>query len=95
MDTMNLNDGDPVLQRRARLAAFVKFGQRFGGTMFLVSILVFGWGVATGWTTLVTNLVIWSLLLGSVFLAPAIILGYAVRAADDADRDEGLLPPKE
>lgn len=95
MDAMNVPEDDPILARRARLAAFVKFGQRIGGLMFLLSILAFGWGLFTSWSSAVTNIVVGTLLVGSVLLAPAIILGYAVRAADDADREEGLLPPKQ
>ena len=36
-------------------------------------------------------LVIGALLVGSVVLAPAIVFGYAVKAAEREDRDEGRL----
>ncbi|MBK5222712.1 MAG: hypothetical protein JJE52_07520 [Acidimicrobiia bacterium] len=84
---------DPVLQRRARLARIVSVAQRLGYGLFLVAIVAFVWGSVTSWSSTLTVVIIGSLLAGSIVLAPAIILGYAVKAADADDRETGRLPP--
>jgi len=84
---------DPVLARRARIARWVGVGRRAGAALFLLATVVFFAGFAVGFSTAVTVVVIGSLLLGSVVLAPAIVFGYAVRAADTEDREAGRLPP--
>ena len=83
---------DAILARRARIARFVDVGQRLGYGLFGVAIVAFAWGFVTEWSDTFTALVIGSLLAGSVVLAPAIILGYAVKAAEADDREQGRLP---
>ncbi len=78
---------DPILERRARIARRVAIGQRIGYGLFLVAILAFAWGLATRWSDALTTIVIGSLLVGSAVLAPSIILGYAVKAADREDQE--------
>lgn len=77
---------DPVLQRRARIARASRAGQRFGYACYLVAVIVFASGAAAGFSPLVVAAVVTVLAAGSVALAPAIVFGYAVRAADRADR---------
>ena len=45
---------------------------------------------AFGFTSVMATLVIVSLVIGCVLLAPSIILGYAVKAADRDDRERGF-----
>jgi hypothetical protein len=78
---------DPVLERRARIKRLVALGQRVGYGLFAVAIVGFVLGFAVGFGGWVTPLVIGSLLVGSAFLAPAIVFGYGVRAAERADRE--------
>jgi hypothetical protein len=66
-----------------RLAAI---GQRTGYGFFVAAIGVFAYGAATSFTAVVAVLVVIALALGSVTLAPAIVLGYAVKAADREER---------
>ncbi|MGY6501292.1 MAG: hypothetical protein ACXIVQ_10435 [Acidimicrobiales bacterium] len=88
-----MTEADPVLARRARIARLVEVGQRTGYGLFGVAIVVFVWGSVAGFSDLTTMLIIGSLLIGSVVLAPAIVFGYAVKAADREDREQGLVPP--
>jgi hypothetical protein len=81
---------DPVLVRRARIARLVDVGQKVGYGLFGFSILAFAWGLATGWSETATALVIGSLAVGSIVLAPSIVFGYAVKAAERDDRARGL-----
>ena len=80
---------DPVLAKRARIAHLVELGQLVGYGLFAFAIVVFAWGFATEWSETTTVLVIGALLVGSVVLAPAIVFGYAVKAAEREDREEG------
>lgn len=85
--------GDPVLERRARIARYVDLGQRVGYGLFALAIVAFVVGFVAGWSSGFTVVVIGALLVGSVVLAPSIVLGYAVKAADREDREQGRLPP--
>jgi hypothetical protein len=77
---------DPTLARRARIAQLTRLGQRTGYGLFGGAIVVFAIGAAAGFTALEAGLVIACLVAGSVVLAPAIVFGYAVRAAEREDR---------
>lgn len=45
---------------------------------------------AFGFNGVLVTLVTISLVVGSILLAPAIVLGYAVKAAEREDRERGL-----
>jgi hypothetical protein len=79
---------DPVLARRARISRMVDIAQRVGYGLWLVSIVVFVFGAATEFKPAMLTIVIGCLVAGSVLLAPAIVIGYGVKAADRADRGE-------
>jgi hypothetical protein len=81
---------DPVRARRARIARLVELGQRIGYGLFGVAIVVFVVGFVSGFDGLVGTLVVTSLVVGSLVLAPAIVFGYAVKAAERDDRERGL-----
>lgn len=72
--------------RRARIARAVAVGQRLGYGLFAVATVLFFAGFATHFNEGLTTLVIGCLLGGSFILAPAIVFGYAVKAADREDR---------
>jgi hypothetical protein len=81
---------DPVRQRRARIARVVAVGQRLGYGLFGVAVVGFVVGFAVGFSGAWVALVVTSIVVGSLVLAPAIVLGYAVKAAEREDRDRGL-----
>jgi hypothetical protein len=81
---------DPVRDRRARIARLVQLGQRAGYGLFLVAIVLFGVGFAAGFDGIVGSAVIGCLIVGSLVLAPAIVFGYAVKAAERDDRERGI-----
>ena len=76
---------DPVLARRAAIARLVSVGQRVGYSLFGLAMVLFFVGLVADYTQVLTNLIVGCLLLGSLILAPAIVFGYAVKAAE---RDE-------
>jgi len=77
---------EAMLARRRRIAGLVQTGKRIGYGLFLVAIVVFVLGMAAGFTTTMTTTIVASLLVGSVILAPAIVFGYGLRAAEREER---------
>ena len=78
---------DPTLARRARIARLTELGQRLGYGLFGVAIVAFIAGAVTGFTAVEVVIVIGALAVGSAVLAPAIVFGYAVKAAEREDRE--------
>ncbi len=81
---------DPVRARRARIARFVEVGQRVGYALFGLAIVGFVVGFAVGFDGAFVAVVVTCLVVGSLVLAPAIVLGYAVKAAEREDRERGV-----
>ena len=78
---------DPTVLRRARLARLGDLGQRIGYGLFGVAIVVFAYGAVTGFVPTIVTIVVAAMAAGTVTLAPAIVLGYAVKAAEREDRE--------
>jgi hypothetical protein len=79
---------DPILEQRARWRRVADGAKRVGYVLFLLSMVLFFVAFATGLPAgLITGATI-ALLAGCVVLAPAILLGYAVKGAerDEAER---------
>lgn len=81
---------DPVRERRARIAKLVEVGQRVGYSLFALAIVVFVIGFISGFDGIVGTVIVASIVVGSIVLAPAIVFGYAVKAAEREDRERGL-----
>jgi hypothetical protein len=81
---------DPVRARRARIAKLVELGQRVGYGLFGFAIALFFVGFVAGFSSAMVTIVVAALLIGSLVLAPAIVFGYAVKAAEREDRERGL-----
>ena len=81
---------DPVRAKRERIASAARLGQRTGYTLFGVSLVLLVVGAATSFTPLLVGLMTACLVGGSIVLAPAIVAGYAARAAEREDRERGL-----
>jgi hypothetical protein len=77
---------DPVLERRARIARLVAAGKRIGYGLFAIAVVLFAAGLVGGYTSTITTAIVACLLVGSAVLAPAIVFGYGVRAAEREDR---------
>lgn len=81
---------DPVRARRARVAKLVELGQRGGYSLFGVAVVLFVAGFVIGYSDMLTAVIATCLVAGSLVLAPAIVFGYAVKAAEREDRDRGF-----
>ena len=76
---------DPVRARRARMGRLAATGKRVGYGLFLVAIAAFVVAAATGFPVALVTTVVAALAAGSAVLAPAIVIGYGVKAAERED----------
>ena len=81
-----LPGADPVRLRRARAARFASMGKRIGYSLFLVAIVAFVAGAVAGFSSPYVTTVVVCLGVGSLLLAPAIVIGYGVKAAEREER---------
>ena len=63
---------------------------RVGYLCFGIAIVTFIVGFIVSFNGTVSAIVVASMIVGSVLLAPAIVLGYAVKAAERDNREHGL-----
>ncbi len=87
---MTESSADPIRARRAQVAKWAQLANRVGYLCFGVAVVAFFAGLLTSFSGAISGLVIGSMIVGSVLLAPAIVLGYAVKAAERDDRERGL-----
>ena len=81
---------DPVRARRAQMQRAATIGQRVGYLLFAVAIVAFFYGFFVDFTDGVVTVIVATMAVGSISLAPAIVLGYAVKAAEREDREQGF-----
>lgn len=87
---MTSSPTDPVRARRQRISSLVPIANRIGYLLYALAIALFVMAFAFGFNGVLVTLVTISLVVGSILLAPAIVLGYAVKAAEREDRERGL-----
>jgi hypothetical protein len=81
---------DPVRARRARVARWTRLANRAGYVLLAVAVVLFFVALATGFSATMATLVVVALVAAFALLAPSIVLGYAVKAAEREDRERGL-----
>ncbi|MDE0872472.1 MAG: hypothetical protein OSA88_01185 [Acidimicrobiales bacterium] len=80
---------DPVIRSRERIRMLAGAGRRCGYSCFLMALAVFVINYYLGSSSFWIFLTVALLIIGSLVLAPSIIFGYAVNAAE---REEQGLP---
>ena len=80
---------DPVRARRLWVARLAAMGQRVGYGLYGLAVVLFGLALATDLPGGLVAAVVASLVVGSAVLAPAIVLGFAARAAEREAREAG------
>ncbi|MEY2418515.1 MAG: hypothetical protein QOG90_1195 [Actinomycetota bacterium] len=84
---MDASDEDErILRHRAQATRLASTGQRVGYALLGVALVVFVFGMATGLNSTETTIVVVCLAVAALVLGPAIILGYAAKAADREER---------
>ena len=81
---------DPVRARRQQVAKYTLLANRIGYLFYAVAVATFVIGFAVSFNGVVSTVVIGSLVIGSVLLAPTIVLGYGIKAAERDDRERGF-----
>jgi heme/copper-type cytochrome/quinol oxidase subunit 3 len=81
---------DPVRARRQQVARWTLLANRVGYLFVAVSMALFVIAFAVGFSPTMATLVTVTLVIGCVLLAPSIIVGYAVKAAERDDRERGF-----
>lgn len=79
---------DPVLERRERLRRLANLGQRVGYMCFGLAVVLFVVAFFMQFPAWLVTVILALMLVGSIVLAPAIVIGYGVKAADADDRGE-------
>lgn len=87
---MNSPAHDPVRERRQKIAHLNLLANRIGYLLWALAISCFVMAFAFGFKGPLVTAVIVLLVAGSILLAPSIIIGYAVKAAERDDREKGL-----
>lgn len=80
---------DPVRARRAQVARAATLAQRIGYALFGVAVVAFFIGFFAGFTGTIVTIIVATMAVGSVLLAPAIVASYAVKAAERDDLEHG------
>ena len=81
---------DPVRARRALIARWSLLANRIGYLLFGLAIALFVIAFAISFNGTMVALITICLVVGSILLAPSIVIGYAVKAAEKEDRERGV-----
>ena len=90
LSAMTSPANDPVRARRERIAHLNLLANRIGYLLWAVAIACFVMAFAFGFKGPLVTAVVVLIIAGSILLAPSIIIGYAVKAAERDDREKGL-----
>lgn len=85
-----MNQIDPVRARRQKIDKWNLLANRVGYLLYAVAVSCFVMAFAFGFKGPLVTIVVATFIAGSVLLAPSIIIGYAVKAAEREDRERGL-----
>ena len=80
---------DEVRVKRMQVARYSLIANRIGYLLFAVAIAVFVMAFAFGFTQPLVTVITVAMILGSVLLAPSIVLTHAVRATDNEENGKG------
>jgi hypothetical protein len=83
-------DHDPVVRRRRQVERWTLLANRVGYLVLALAVALFVIAFVVGFSAAMATLVIVCLVVSFALLAPSIVLGYAVKAADREDAERGL-----
>jgi hypothetical protein len=81
---------DPVRARRAAFARWTLLANRVGYLVLALAMTLFVMAFLFGFNATMATLVVICLVVSFVLLAPSIVLGYAVKAAERDDVEHGF-----
>jgi hypothetical protein len=80
---------DPVRRRRRQVARWTLLANRVGYLVLALAMSLFVIAFAVGFSSTMASLVVVCLVVSFALLAPSIVLGYAVKAAERDDVQHG------
>lgn len=80
---------DPIRRRRQQVAKWTLIANRVGYLLLAVAVALFVIAFAVGFSPAMATAIIVILVVSFVLLAPSIVLGYAVKAAERDDAERG------
>jgi hypothetical protein len=86
----NATADDPVRRRRAQVARWTLLANRVGYLVLATAMTLFVMAFVFGFTPTMATLIIICLVVSFALLAPSIVLGYAVKAAEREDVERGI-----
>lgn len=87
---MSEHQNDAVRVTRARIAKYNLLANRIGYLFWAVAVSCFVMAFVFGFKGPLVTAVTVFIIIGSILLAPSIVIGYAVKAAEREDRENGL-----
>ena len=87
---MSSHENDPVRERRALISRINDIANRLGYALFGIAMVCFLIAFFVGFKGPLVTAVPACLIAGSILLAPSIVIGYAVKAAERDDFENGL-----
>lgn len=79
---------DPIRVRRAQVAKWTLLANRVGYLFLALAMSLFVLAFLLGFSAPMATAIVVTLVASFVLLAPSIVLGYAVKAADRADAEQ-------
>ena len=79
---------DPVLARRATVAKWTLLANRVGYLLLALAMSLFVVAFVFGFSAPMATAIIVTLVISFALLAPSIVLGYGIKAADRADAQQ-------
>ena len=80
---------DPVRSRRQKISRINNAANRLGYLLWAIAMACFVTAFIVGFKGLLVDMVIACIIAGSILLAPSVIIGYAVKAAERDDLENG------
>lgn len=78
---------DPILAQRAKIRGQATMGQRVGYVAYGLATVLFFVGLVTSYSGPLVTAIVTLLIVGSIILAIAIQVGYAIRGAERHEED--------
>ena len=82
------NDSDSLAMRRKQASLIADTGRKIGYSIFLLALIIFAIGFTVEFNNLVAKTLTVLLIVGSIVLAPSILLHYAVRGAEREEKEQ-------
>ncbi|MDP6965012.1 MAG: hypothetical protein QGI12_03680 [Acidimicrobiales bacterium] len=84
----NPNDSNSLAMRRKQASLIANTGRKIGYSIFFLSLIIFAIGLTVEFNDLVAKTLTVLLIVGSIVLAPSILLHYAVRGAEREEKEQ-------